>query len=73
MFKRRILRKMSGSTKEHNGTWRTETNKELDELIQHGSIIINVKSQRLSWFGHINRKPESIILKKIYKWQPFTN
>ena len=73
VFERKILRKIFGPTKEHNGTWRIKTNRELDELTQHRSIIINVKSQRLSWFGHINRKPESIILKKIYKWQPFTN
>ena len=48
-------------------------NKELEELIQHRSIINHVKSQRLSWFGHTNRMPESNIVKKIYKWHPFTN
>ena len=73
MFERKVLRKIFGPTKEHNGTWRIKTNKELDELIQHRSIINYVKSQRLSWFGHINRKPESSIVKKIYKWHPFTN
>jgi len=26
----------------------------------------------LSWFGHINRKPETSIVKKIHKWKPFT-
>jgi hypothetical protein len=31
-----------------------------------------VKAQRLSWFGHINRMPETSIVKKIYKWKPFT-
>jgi len=31
-----------------------------------------VKTQRLSWFGHINRMPESSIVKKIHKWKPFT-
>ena len=29
--------------------------------------------KRLSWFGHINRMPESSTAKKIYKWHPFTN
>ena len=24
----------------------------------------------MSWFGHIYRKPETSIVKKIYKWQP---
>ena len=48
-------------------------NKELYELIEHSSIINCVKFQRLSWFGHINRMPEFSIVKKIYKWHPFTN
>jgi len=26
----------------------------------------------LSWFGHINRMPETSIVKKIHKWKPFT-
>jgi hypothetical protein len=30
-----------------------------------------LKAQRLSWFGHINRMPETSIVKKIYKWKPF--
>jgi hypothetical protein len=46
----------------------------LDELIKHRSIItyFNVKAQRSSWFGHINRMPETGIVKKIYKGKPFT-
>jgi len=31
-----------------------------------------VKAQRLSWFGHINRLPETSIVKKIRKWKTFT-
>jgi len=25
----------------------------------------------LSWFGHVHRKPETSIVRKIYKWQPY--
>jgi hypothetical protein len=32
---------------------------------------IRVKAHRLSWYGHIYRKPEIGIVKKIYKWQPY--
>jgi hypothetical protein len=46
-------------------------NKELDELIKHRNVINYVKSQRISWFGHINRMPETSIGNKIYKWKPF--
>ena len=71
MFERKILRKVFGPTKEVNGIWRIKTNKELDELIKHRNLINYVKAQRLSWFGHINRMPETSIVKKIYKWKPF--
>jgi len=67
-----ILRKIFGPTKLANGIWRTETDKELDELIKHRNIINYVKSQRLSWFGHISRMPETSIVKRIHKWKPFT-
>ena len=63
----KILRKIFGPTKEDNGIWRTETNKELDESIKHRNIINYVKAQRLSWFGHINRMPETSIVKRIYR------
>jgi hypothetical protein len=45
----------------------------LDEIIKHRNIINYVKAQRLSWFGHINRMPETSIVRKIYKWKPFTS
>ena len=45
MFERKILREIYGPTKEQNGTGRTKTNKELDELIQHRSIINYVKAR----------------------------
>ena len=62
VFERKILRKIFGPTKEANGIWRIKTN-ELDELI---------KAQRLSWFGHTNRTPETSIVKRLHKWKPFT-
>jgi hypothetical protein len=45
----------------------------LDELIKHRNVINYVKYQRLSWFAHINRMPETSIVRKIYKWKPFTS
>jgi hypothetical protein len=47
----------------------TESNAiELDELMKRRNVINYVKAQRLSWFGHTNRMPETSIVKKIYKW-----
>ena len=72
LFERKILRKIFGPTKEADGIWRIKTNKELDELIKHRNIINCVKAQRLSWFGHINRMPETGRGKRIHKRKPFT-
>ena len=44
----------------------------MDELIKHRNVINYVKAQRLNWFGHINRIPETTIVKRIHKWKPFT-
>ena len=63
VFERKIIRKIFWPTKEANGIWRIKTNKELGELIKHLNIIKYVKAQRLSWFGHINRTPETSIEK----------
>jgi hypothetical protein len=72
VFERKLLRKILGPTKEADGIWRIKTNKELDELIKHRNIINYVKAQRLSWFGHINRMPETGTVKRTHKWKQFT-
>jgi hypothetical protein len=64
-------RKIFGPTKKKDGSWRIKTNIELEELIQHRNIINYDKSQRLSWFGHIKRKPETSKVRNIHKWQPY--
>jgi hypothetical protein len=64
VYDRKVLRRVFGSTKERDGTWRTKTNDELDELIKHKNIIDHIKAQRLSWFGHLHRMPEERMIKK---------
>jgi len=39
VFKRKVLRKIFGPTKERDDTWRTKTNNEVDKLIRHENII----------------------------------
>jgi len=70
VFERKVLRRIFGSTKERDGTWRIKTNDELDELIRHKNIINHIKAQRLSWFGHLHRVPEERMVKRVYKWKP---
>jgi hypothetical protein len=70
VFERKVLRRIFGSTKERDGTWRIKTNDELDELIRHKNIINHLIAQRLSWFGHLHRMPEESGKKGVYKWKP---
>jgi len=69
-FERKVLRRIFGSTKERDGTWRIKTNDEIDKLIRHKIIINCIKAQRLSWFDHLHRRPEERMVKKLYKWKP---
>ena len=45
VFERKELRKIFGSTKESDSTWRIKTNDELYELIRHKVIINHIKAQ----------------------------
>jgi len=67
VFEKKISRKIFGPTNEANGIWRIKAYKESDELIKHRNIINYVKAQRLSWFGYINRMPETSVVKRIHK------
>jgi len=71
VFERKILRRIFGPTKE-NQIWRIKTNEELDKLIKHKNIVNCIKAQRLSWFGHVPRMPDTRKAKKIFKWKPLT-
>jgi hypothetical protein len=41
-------------------------------VIKHKNIINYIKAQRLSWFGHVQRMPDTRTVKKIFNWQPLT-
>jgi uncharacterized protein YutE (UPF0331/DUF86 family) len=49
-------------------------NEELDKLIKHRNILNYkyIKAQRLSWFGHVQRMPDTRTVKKMFKWNPLT-
>jgi len=70
IFDRKILRRIFGPTKE-NQIWRIKSNEELDKLLKHENIVY-IKAQRLSWFVHVQRMPETRAAKKIFKWNPLT-
>jgi hypothetical protein len=33
-------------------------------------MINYTKAQKLSWFGHLHRMPEEIMVKRVYNWIP---
>ena len=71
VFERKILRRIFGPTKE-NQIWRIKTNEELDSLIKHKNTFNYIKAERLSWFSHVQRMPDTRTVKKIFKWKPLT-
>jgi len=71
VFERKILRRIFGP-KKGNQIWRIKTNEELDKLIKHKNIVSHIKAQKLSWFGHVQRMPDTRRVKKIFKWNPQT-
>ena len=71
VFERKILRRIFGPTEE-NQIWRVKTSEELDKLIKHKNIINYIKAQRLSWFSHVQRMPDTRTVKKIFNWKPLT-
>jgi hypothetical protein len=40
--------------------------------LKHKNIVNYIKAQRLSWFGHVQRMPDTRTVKKIFKWKPLT-
>jgi hypothetical protein len=65
VFERKILRRIFELTIE-NQIWRVKTNEELNKLIKHKNIINYIKAQRLSWFGHEQRMPDTRTVKKLF-------
>jgi hypothetical protein len=55
-----------------NQIWRVKTSEELDKLIKHKNIINYIKVQRLNWFGHVQRMPDTRTVKNIFNWKPLT-
>ena len=41
----------------------------MDKPIKHENIVNHIKAQRLSWFGHMQRMPETRAAKTIFKWK----
>ena len=45
-------------------------NQEIEALIKQENILRFIKSQRLAWYGHVNRMEDNKNVKAIIKWNP---
>jgi hypothetical protein len=55
IFERKIVRKIYGPVK-GGERWRIRTNKEVEDILQVKDTVEFIKSLRLGWFGHVERK-----------------
>jgi hypothetical protein len=62
------MRKIHGTIKNQDGSWRIRTNEEIDLLIKHA--VRYIKAQRIRWVGHIVRMDIERTMKRITEWRP---
>jgi hypothetical protein len=62
MFERKFKRRIYGPVIENN-LWRIRYNEELNTLFKGEDIVRVIKSQRISWLGHVERMEDNAMLK----------
>ena len=65
IFERKIFRRIYGP-KYENGKWKSQMNRELEEMSKGENIVKWIKGQRISWIGHLERMEEDRMPKKIF-------
>ncbi|KAI4459961.1 aquaporin transporter [Holotrichia oblita] len=70
VFERKIIRRIYGPKKINEDQYQRLTNQEIRETLNGYAIVKEIKSKRIRWYGHINRKDEELITRKITKWKP---
>ena len=65
IFEMKIFRRIYGA-KYENWEWRSQTNRELEEISKGENMVKWIKGQRVSWLGHLERMEEDRMPKKIF-------
>ena len=55
-----------GNTHARKSSWKSRTNRELEEMNKGETIVKWIKGQRISWLGHLERMGEDRMPKKIF-------
>jgi hypothetical protein len=55
VFENRVSRKIFGSKREVDGSWRKLHNDELNSLYSSPTVVRVIKSRRMRWAGHVAR------------------
>jgi hypothetical protein len=70
IFENRVLRKIFGSKREEDGSWRKLHNDELHSLYSSPNIIRVIKSKRVRWAGHVVRMGEGNGVHRVMAGRP---
>jgi len=66
VFERKVYRIISGPVyDDEKENWRILTNKEIYASVKKPIIIKTIRLNRLCWFGHVQRREENIIPKRV--------
>jgi hypothetical protein len=69
IFERKIIRKIYGPVMENN-LWRIRYNEEISKLLKGEDTVRFTKSQRIRWLGHVERKEDNAVPKRMLKGRP---
>jgi hypothetical protein len=72
LFERKVKRKINGTIKNRDESWRIKTKKEKDLLIKHADVFTYIRAQRIRWIGHNIRMDKERTVKRITEWRPAT-
>jgi hypothetical protein len=70
VFENRVLRKIFGSKREQDGSWRKLHNDELHSLYFSLNIVRVIKSRRMRWAGHVARRGEGTGVYRVLVGRP---
>jgi hypothetical protein len=70
VFGNRVLRRIFGHKREENGLWRKLHNNKLHSLYSSPNIVMEIKSRRMRWAGHVTRMGEERGVYRVLEGRP---